>query len=507
MAVNKYFEPHTSTIHGGKERAMISFRLILFLLLGGLTCPAVLHAYTIFTDEAAFNQVVTSSFGEDFENEAAWGAVRSAGTTINAAATITHQGITWSSPDRISTSLGAGKTGYGLFAHEHQIPDRLAGESSELLLGIGFWARSNTPPAKLHLVLDGGLTVDFNDTTLSTTPIFYGVIVPEGFTRFELVEQEGTLGDAKLFSADSFTFARDTEVNPPPPPGPTDPPAGAAADAGPNRVISEGDSLSLVGSGSGGDGSAIVSFSWEQVSGPPTPLSHPNAAETSLVAPPLANIDADLRFRLTVTDANGGQAQDEVLVMVMENGIGGYPADAYTFYGVHGDPMGMSVAAGAELVFLQAVDPADLATDAAGAPPDQIPYGLFEFELKVPTPGASAEVTFLLPDMADPAADWFKAGAGGWRSLGSRAVIGASGDRATLTLTDGGSFDADGQADGAIHDPSGLAWYTAAAPQAPPDSPDGGGSGGTGGDDSNGGDPNSQSNGGGGGGCFISLLP
>lgn len=42
---------------------MRCFRLILFLLLGGLTCPAVLHAYTIFTDEAAFKQVVTSSLG------------------------------------------------------------------------------------------------------------------------------------------------------------------------------------------------------------------------------------------------------------------------------------------------------------------------------------------------------------------------------------------------------------------------------------------------------------
>ena len=90
---------------------MRCFRLILFLLLGGLICPAILHAYTIFTDEAAFKQVVTPSFGEDFKDQAAWGAVCAAGTLINAAATVTHQRITWSSPDRISTSLGANKEG------------------------------------------------------------------------------------------------------------------------------------------------------------------------------------------------------------------------------------------------------------------------------------------------------------------------------------------------------------------------------------------------------------
>jgi uncharacterized membrane protein YgcG len=188
--------------------------------------------------------------------------------------------------------------------------------------------------------------------------------------------------------------------------------------------------------------------------------------------------------------------------MVMENGIGGYPPEAYTFYGVYGDPMGMTVAADAELVFLQAVDPADL---AAGPPPDQIPYGLFDFRLKVTAPGDSAEVTLLLPDRADPAMDWFKVGADGWRSLGSQAAFSAAGDRATLTLTDGGSFDADGQADGYIEDPSGLVWFTNTPPS---DVPNGGGGGDPPGTGGTGGDSTSQSSDGssGGGGCFLWLL-
>jgi hypothetical protein len=270
-------------------------------------------------------------------------------------------------------------------------------------------------------------------------------------------------------------------------------------------VVTEGDSLTLVGSGNGGGDSAIVSYHWEQVSGPPAPLSDPEAAETSLVAPPLANVDADLIFRLTVTDANGGQAQDEVLVMEMDNGIGGFPAEAYTFYGVHGDPLGLTLAAGVDLVFLQSLDPVDIAADGGSAPPDQIPYGLFDFRLTVAAPGASAEVVFWLPDTADPSANWFKAGPDGWQSLGSQVVISPAGDRATLELTDGGAFDADGQADGHIRDPSGLAWFTDAAPQTPsPGDPNGDGSGDLPGNGDTGGDPNPQ---GGGGGCFIGVLP
>jgi hypothetical protein len=266
--------------------------------------------------------------------------------------------------------------------------------------------------------------VDFNDAILSTTSIFYCVVVPEGFTRFELVEQEGAVGDEKYFSADSFTFATAADVTPPPPPPPpTDP----TVDAGANQVATEGDGIVLRGSASGGDGSAIVSYLWEQVGGLAAPLSHPEAAETRLVAPPLAGVDADLRFRLTVTDANGGQGQDEVLVMVVENGISGYPADAYTFHSAYGDPMGLTLGTGVELVDLHEVDPANLAGTDTSAPPDQIPYGLFDFILKVDTPGASAEVIFWLPDTADPLADWFKYTPSGWQSLDTQVVFSAGG--------------------------------------------------------------------------------
>jgi len=117
-------------------------------------------APSIFTDESAYVNALSSapndygSFVESFEGPA-WDSTRSTGTIINATDQVTNYGITWTSKKQIATSSGASRTGtYGIFPWPHGNPDSLTGRSGYVLYGIGGWLRTNTPPAKIILILD-----------------------------------------------------------------------------------------------------------------------------------------------------------------------------------------------------------------------------------------------------------------------------------------------------------------------------------------------------------------
>ena len=84
------------------------------------------------------------------------------------------------------------------------------------------------------------------------------------------------------------------------------------ADAGPDRTVEAGASVSLNGSGSDPDGS-IAGWSWRQVEGPTVSLSGANTRDISFTAPDKA---ATLRLRLTVTDDDGATDSDDVVVTV-----------------------------------------------------------------------------------------------------------------------------------------------------------------------------------------------
>ena len=92
-----------------------------------------------------------------------------------------------------------------------------------------------------------------------------------------------------------------------------DPPT---ADAGADRTVDDGGSVTLDGSGSSDPEGRALAFAWAQTGGSPTvALSSASTAAASFTAPQLA-AQTDLTFTLTVTDPGGASASDTVTVTV-----------------------------------------------------------------------------------------------------------------------------------------------------------------------------------------------
>ena len=88
------------------------------------------------------------------------------------------------------------------------------------------------------------------------------------------------------------------------------------ADAGPDQTVDEKTLVILNGSNSIDPDDGIASFQWAQISGIPVSLVNASSAEATFTAP---NVTADgeaLTFQLTVTDNNGLQGTDTVVVNV-----------------------------------------------------------------------------------------------------------------------------------------------------------------------------------------------
>ncbi len=102
--------------------------------------------------------------------------------------------------------------------------------------------------------------------------------------------------------------------------------------AGEDRTVTPGSSITLTGSGTDPDGGDIVTYLWTQVSGPTTTLNGANTTELTLNN----LVEGVYVFRFAVTDDEGDTAIDEVTVNVLAQGnvnrinAGG---PAYTFDG------------------------------------------------------------------------------------------------------------------------------------------------------------------------------
>ena len=187
--------------------------------------------------QAYFDAIAAGGYVSFFEGFTAspWDDARSTisgGTHV--AVSVDSQGITWRSSDGdyITTAdASSGVTPWHIYSKGgspeeslHAVPATLIGESSSTLYGIGMWV-SGGPPDKgvLHVILDDTLDLKFQRITgydnnvppepiketmrLSSAKQFYGVLAPDGFTKFQLLEVEGTLTDQVLMWAADFTFA------------------------------------------------------------------------------------------------------------------------------------------------------------------------------------------------------------------------------------------------------------------------------------------------------------
>jgi chitinase len=92
------------------------------------------------------------------------------------------------------------------------------------------------------------------------------------------------------------------------------------ANAGPDRSVREGTTVTLQGSGTDADGT-ITAYAWTQTAGPSVALSGANTANASFTAPQV-NANTALTFRLTVTDNRGAAGTDSVTITVTKGDTG-----------------------------------------------------------------------------------------------------------------------------------------------------------------------------------------
>jgi len=87
-------------------------------------------------------------------------------------------------------------------------------------------------------------------------------------------------------------------------------------DSGPDQSVDEETTVTLSGSNSTDPNNNIVSYSWEQISGPAVELSTSGAATTTFTAPDVGVDGSSLTFLLTAIDNNGLSSQDTCIVNV-----------------------------------------------------------------------------------------------------------------------------------------------------------------------------------------------
>jgi len=102
---------------------------------------------------------------------------------------------------------------------------------------------------------------------------------------------------------------------------------------------------------------------------------------------------------------------------------------------------------------LSALSEAEL--DCPPMPNLDFPHGLFSFNVTNITPGSSVTIVIILPSNVPPGTQYWKCINGHW--VNCTSLLGSNdGDNVlTLTITDGGLGDGDGQANGQISDPGG----------------------------------------------------
>jgi len=94
------------------------------------------------------------------------------------------------------------------------------------------------------------------------------------------------------------------------------------ADAGSDQTVEEGETVTLSGAGSFVESGVTALYQWIQTAGPSVSLANPAAAETTFVAPDVAeNQSATLVFALEVRDNAGTEVDtDEVAIQVLDAG-------------------------------------------------------------------------------------------------------------------------------------------------------------------------------------------
>ena len=173
----------------------------------------------------------------------------------------------------------------------------------------------NTPVSLSGSGADAEDTVQYSWTQTSGTTVTLSGADTENasFTAPEVDEDEDlvfqlTVTDTDgAWATDTVTVTIANVPNVPP-----------TADAGSDQTVDEAMPVSL--SGSGTDAEGAVWYNWAQTSGTTVMLSGADTENASFTAPEV-DVDEDLVFELTVTDADGASAADTVTVTILRSEV------------------------------------------------------------------------------------------------------------------------------------------------------------------------------------------
>jgi glucose/arabinose dehydrogenase/PKD repeat protein len=170
--------------------------------------------------------------------------------------------------------------------------------------------REATQTVEFRLDADGNGTLEPNESLDSTTVRLGGTesttVAFVGIETSELAPGEYTHGVVTANETATATVAVEAPNRPP------------TADAGENRTVEEGDSVSLDGSGSSDPDGDTLAYAWTQTAGPTASVADETSATPTVTAP---EVDANrtLVFELSVSDGNGGTDTDAVTVEVLDD--------------------------------------------------------------------------------------------------------------------------------------------------------------------------------------------
>ena len=191
---------------------------------------------TVFTcwEEAPYlaklGELGYGTFQEGFEDDAAWGSVRSPNTALS----VLSQGIVWQTnyPDppisnEITTGSGPARTGlWGVYDPNHGYATGTSGgcdinnpptdclykdgmtgvreAGASTLYGAGGYFTGSAQP-NLAVILDGGMPIGLGRLFVGGHQ-FFGVIDTAGFSTFRFEDTDGKVGQERHVFADDFTF-------------------------------------------------------------------------------------------------------------------------------------------------------------------------------------------------------------------------------------------------------------------------------------------------------------
>jgi hypothetical protein len=233
----------------------------------------------------------------------------------------------------------------------------------------------------------------------------------------------------------------------------TAPPTAVAGD---DQTAEEGSTVTLNGTNSTDTDDGISFYRWAQIKGHPVTLSDPTSPTPTFVAPPVQTGGMELVFMLIATDKGGLQASDRTSVLITDNHITDFSDHLTTMKTSTHKNIGFEVQNGGDFVYIEPIAPSDVESDTNM--PEDFFYGLFDLKIKTEIPGGTAVINVSFPAPVPEDYTWFKYTSGtGWTDFSSHATFNSAREEMTLMLVDGGIGDDDGEADGTIIDPSGLA--------------------------------------------------